>query len=154
MSGVTNGYLEKIAKKFIGKSFLGVFPSDSHPNVSKKQNYSVIFNLSEHNEEGTHFVCLYYNGKILKFFDPLGDKLNNSNIKLFIEKNLKNNKIFCDLKYKIQSDESNFCSFYCLAFLLSQKLNQSTKKFFSLFNHNNLRKNDDVVIKFLTKNYK
>ena len=50
MSGLTNKQLEQLAKKSLGKLFLGVYPCDAKPKTNKdKSNKSIIFNLSKHN---------------------------------------------------------------------------------------------------------
>ena len=49
MNGLTNKELETYGKKFLGKSFLGVYPCDSHPrdlNKLKNKSFSFIFLLA------------------------------------------------------------------------------------------------------------
>ena len=65
MSGLTSKYLEDFGKKYC-KIFLGVFPSDIHPNIENCEKFSLIFNESAHDQEGTHFVSVYANKK--KYF--------------------------------------------------------------------------------------
>lgn len=143
--GMTNGYLQSISKKILGKQFYGVFPCDLPPKPVKSK-FFVIFNLSKHNEKGTHFVAIFYNSKKLYYFDPLGDKLTNGDILNFI-KTLKRKLI--EENVKIQSDLSDFCGFFCLGYLLSKKLKMSSKIFFKQFNQINLLLNDEKIMKFI-----
>lgn len=148
MTGVTNGYLEKISKKILGSEFLGVFPCDAHPKTRRK-NFYVIFNLSKHNETGSHFVCISKKDNILTYFDALGTSLTNNYIKNFIKKLIKSPVVLLDLKTKIQADNSDFCGFFCLGFLISQKKNIPLIKFFNMFNLKNKEENDGIIKNFI-----
>ena len=66
----TNGYIEKTGCKFL-RDFIGCFPTDLQP-ITKKQQFSLIFNLSKHNEEGSHFVAVFENKHQLLYFDSFG----------------------------------------------------------------------------------
>ena len=46
MSGLTNEYVENLGKLICGETFLGTFPCDILPDVSKKKKFSLIINLS------------------------------------------------------------------------------------------------------------
>lgn len=151
MTGLTNGYVEDLGKKICGKYFLGTFPCDILPNVYKKYNYSLVINLSKHDTLGSHFVCIFADKNNLLYFDPLGNKCMNKYILKFIHRNKKGRKLKLKFK-KIQSDKSIYCGFFCLAFLLSKKLNISNKNFFSMFDNKNYETNDDHVISFINNN--
>jgi len=149
MSGLTNGYLNEIGKKTIGKTFLGSFPCDLTPKVNRKTNFSLILNLSKYNEKGTHFVAIFADEKKILYFDPLGNKCENKDIIKFITENKKNRKVLKKFP-KIQSDDSIFCGFYCLGFLLA--MTQNKKNFFKHFPNTPSLKNDSIVIKFIKEN--
>jgi hypothetical protein len=151
MSGLTNEYVENLGKLICGKSFLGTFPCDILPNVSKKKEFALIINLSKHNTTGSHFIAIYADKNEFCYFDPLGDKCKNMDIFKFIKLN-KNNRQFKQKFKKIQSDESIFCGFFCLAFLLSKRLKMKNIKFFKNFDRKNLNLNDEKVIKFIQNN--
>lgn len=145
--GLTVEYVEQIGKQiFKKKHFLGCFPANIHPK-NKRKIFSLIFNLSKHDEEGTHYIAIFANEKMLMYFDPFGDSCTNKNIKKFIAKHKKNRK-FKEVKRKIQSSDSNFCGFFCLAFILSQELKIPVSKFYTMF-HNDLDLNDDVTTEFI-----
>lgn len=150
MSGLTNSQLEKLAKKKIGKKFLGVYPCDAEPSIRKnKYNFSLIFNLSKHNEKGTHYIAVYVKSNEILYFDSYGKKLTNKHIIKFLTKLKK--PIMYHTK-KIQHKDSIFCGLYCLAYLHAiQTLKMPIRKFFTLFIYPPSIKNDDIVTQFLVK---
>jgi RNase P protein component len=150
MSGLTNEYVEQIGKKILGRSFLGTFPCDIQPNVKNKKEFSIIFNLSKHNTKGTHFIAVYADKENIFYFDPLGHKCDNNDILNFLEKNRRKRQLRAKFR-KIQSCESIFCGFFCLAFLLSRKRKLPMSKFFKNFQKTNLKQNDQNVINFIQK---
>lgn len=151
MSGLTNAYVEKIGKKIIGNIFLGTFPCDFHPKIKTRKRFCLIFNLSKHDSKGSHFVAIFASENEIIYFDPFGDKLDNKFILMFINSNKKNRK-FITNKKTIQSCSSIFCGFYCLGFLLSQKLQFNLKKFLKLFSSTDLENNDKKIIDFIQNN--
>jgi hypothetical protein len=152
MDGLTNYELEKYCKKYLGKCFIGVYPSDAQPkNFKKRKKVSVIFNLSPHYETGSHFVAILKKNNKLIYFDSFGEKCNNENIIKFL-KNITS-KLYFNLK-PIQSKNSYFCGLFCLAFLIiCQKKNKSLKHFQNLF-PNSINKNDKIVLNIILSNFK
>jgi len=150
MSGLTNNQLEKLAKKKLGKSFLGVYPCDAKPkNIKNRSNISLIFNLSKHNEKGTHYIAVYIKSKEILYFDSYGKKLTNKYIKSRLKK--LNKPILYQTK-KIQHKDSIFCGFYCLAYLHSvQNLQLPIRLFYKMFQYPPSLTNDKIVTTFLTK---
>jgi hypothetical protein len=149
MSGLTNRQVENFGKKYLGKHFLGVYPSDGMPSVKNLKNTSIIFNLSKHTEPGSHFVAVYFNDNNIYYFDSYGKKLTN----YFIKKNLKkfNVPIFYHTR-PIQHNDSIFCGFYALAYLKSfQQQKAPPLKFYNLFKYPANKTNDKIVIDFLLK---
>lgn len=146
--GLTNRFVEKVGKKVIGVKFKGVYPADSHPSM-KFFRY-IIFNQSNHNEPGTHFVCFGVVRNKVIYFDPLGNKLTNSKLIQFCKRKFKNLKFF-DMKVRIQSNNSHYCGVFCLAFLLSLTLRD--RQFFNQFDFYNLRNNDSIALNYILENY-
>jgi len=147
MVGLTNIQLEKLAKNILGSSFLGVYPSDSMPEVKNIKNTSIIFNLSKHTESGTHYIAVFFNNNKIFYFDSYGKSLTN----YFIKKNLR--KFNLPIYYQtrsIQHKNSIFCSLYALAYLKStQKKKIPPSKFYSMFIYPPNKQNDKIVTKFL-----
>lgn len=146
--GITNGYLQNISRKILGDEFYGVFPCDLPPK-SQKSKFFIIFNLSKHDEKGTHFVAIFFTSNKIFYFDSLGDKLTNKHILKYLK---KFKKTLIEESVKIQSDKSDFCGFFCLAYLISKKLKMNSKIFFDHFNKQNLLLNDDKIIDFISSN--
>jgi hypothetical protein len=147
MVGLTNKQLEDLGKKLLGKSFLGVYPSDSIPEIKNTHCSSIIFNLSKHTEPGSHYVAVLFKKNQIFYFDSYGKPLRNYNIK----KNLIKFKL--PMYYhdrSIQDNDSIFCGFYALAYLKAiQHNNMKPIKFFIMFNSPPNKENDNIVTKFL-----
>lgn len=146
ISGMSNRDLENIAKKTL-KNFKGVYPSDSYPNLTKRdlKHSSIIFNLSPHYEEGSHFVAIFIKNNKVFFFDSFGSSLQNESIQQFLA------KYFSSLFYndkKIQSEKSIFCSLFALSFLLHMEEKNNFLNFVNMFS-NSLSKNDKIVTRYI-----
>ncbi len=150
MSGITNKDLEKLCYMFFKKDFLGVFPCDVLP-TSKKCNISVIFNLSKHNEAGTHFIAIIKNQKKTIFFDSYGKSCNNESILKYLK------QLNLPVEYnksQIQADTSSLCGYFCFYFLYNCFLkNKSLPFLIQKFtkNKNHLLKNDTLLLKNISK---
>lgn len=154
MSGLTNQQLESIAKKYLGKSFLGVFPCDAVPNFKrKKEKMYMIFNLSKHDEPGSHYIAVVIFKKRAYYFDSYGKKLTNYYIKNFLKS--LGLQIFYHTE-KIQPQNSIFCGFYCLSYLIFFKNHFVTtfKPFFELFFQPSDKRNDHIVTQYILENKK
>ena len=151
MPGLENEYVNELGNLICGDGFLGVFPSDIQPQIKVGQcKFSVIFNTDEHTEKGSHFVAIFRNKSKFFYFDSFGKNCKYKNIKMFIKKNLNNQKYIYNNKC-IQAEDSLFCGFFCISFINSLNKNSSLDKFISNFSLNNLTKNDNVVSKMITK---
>lgn len=149
MSGLTNKYVEDFGKKHCN-NFLGVFPCNIHPKLDKNMsNFSIIFNESKHDESGSHFVAIYSDKDIVYYFDSLGLKCENEYILKFVK---TFNKSFIQNKQQIQSYNSIFCGYFCLAFIIfmfQEKNFSCIKQFYNLFSEKNLKLNDKIVAELL-----
>lgn len=137
----TNGYIENTGCKIL-KNFIGCFPSDLQP-ITKKAKFSIIFNLSKHDEKGSHFVAIYKDKERLIYFDSFGEPVSNKLLLKFINKHQKHRKYSYN-KTKIQDDSSSFCGIFCLSFLATQENNISLAKYLQNFNKTNLCLNDQI----------
>lgn len=144
--GLTNKYLEELTEKFIGKHFLGVFPSDAIPKT-KKKNFSIIFNLSRHFEAGSHFIAILRKPDKIIYFDSFGEKCKTLTICSFMKKF----KIpIIHNKKKIQHDSSSFCGYYCFFFLYCCfYLKMSLHDFSKLFSSSTLQQNDSLLLSYI-----
>ncbi len=147
MNGLTNKYLESLSNLFfknIGKKkFLGVFPSDVLPETRRKE-FAVIFNLSKHNELGSHFIAIVKKVNEIIYFDSFGEKCYVPTIKSFIQK--FGLPITFNTK-KIQDDRSNFCGYFCFHFLYHCfYLNKSLLSYVKIFPTRELKQNDNLLL--------
>jgi len=148
MSGITNKDIEFLGKKGLKiKNFLGVYPSDVLPNIKKKNMFACVFNLSEHDQEGTHFVSVVKLKKKIFYFDSFGKVCDNDNINKFM--NSLKLKIFSNLM-KIQEDSSHYCglfAIYSVYVLLTRRKSMSSLQ--AEFEEDQ-KINDNKVLKKLT----
>ena len=150
MSGITNKDLEKLCRKFLNKNFLGVYPCDAFP-ISKKDSTSVIFNLSKHDEEGSHFIAIAIRKSKIIYFDSFGKKCENKYISDFLNK--FNLSIESNIE-QIQHEESALCGYFCFYFLYICFLqNKSLQFFIKKFkkNKNNLLVNNKKLLNYILK---
>ncbi len=150
MSGITNKDLEKLSRKFFTRDFLGVFPCDVIPN-SKKRRTCVIFNLSKHDEAGSHFVAIIKHERKIVYFDSFGKQCENK----YLNKYIHNYKLPIEYnKNQIQDDNSSLCGYYCFYFLYICFLQRRSLTFFiNKFEKSKkyLMKNDRKLLHYITK---
>ena len=142
MSGLTSKYLEDFGKKYCN-TFLGVYPSDLHPNIKNKSTFSLIFNESKHDQEGTHFVGVYANRKRIFLMDSLGLKCENENILEFLKSSKRD---IVETKKQIQSFDSIYCGYFSIAFILFMCVHEYPSKFLKNFSTKNLEANNKIVV--------
>jgi len=58
VTGLTNNYVEDIGKQHC-RNFIGTFPCNILPEIEWEESFSIIFNQSRHDEEGSHFVAVF-----------------------------------------------------------------------------------------------
>lgn len=148
MSGLKNSDLEKLLKNIIGKNFLGVYPSDIAPK-SKQENFCMVFNLSPHDQPGSHFVgVIKFKNKII-YFDPFGEECNEKHILNFLH--LFNLQIETN-RWKIQNELSIFCGIFCTLFLcVCFKDRKPLSYLQQLFPNEGLKTNDNDAVTFILK---
>ena len=111
--------------------FNGVFSRDNLPNTIK--NGASAINLDEYRNIGTHWVALYVNNKTIIYFDSFGvEHIPKEIIKFIDRKNIIANI------YRIQAYDSIMFN------------GKSLTGYTSLFSPNDLKKNDDIVLKYFS----
>ena len=121
--------------------FNGVFSRDNLPNSIKNGAY--VINLDEYYDIGTHWVALYVNNKTVTYFDSFGVEHIPKEIMKFIA--LK--KIIVNI-YRIQAYHSIMCGYFCIGFINFMFNGKSLKYYTDLFSLNDLKKNDDRILKY------
>ena len=155
-SGISNDFFEQIKNKypelfkksnyplsniFINnllkneKSYLSTFSKDEIPLI--ENNRSLIFNLQNSNQTGSHWIPLSRKDKNIFIFDSFAIG--------HIPKNIygiyKNFNIIANI-YRIQHMNSNLCGLFCVLFCL-YKVNSKNRfiEFLNKFNVNDFIKN-------------
>ena len=120
------------------KSYLDTFSKDGIPLI--ENNKSLIFNLKNSNQAGSHWIALSRKDNNIFIFDSFAIG--------YVPKNIyevyKNFNIITNL-YRIQSIISNLCGLFCVLFCL-YKVNNKNKfiEFLNFFNVNDYIKNELV----------
>lgn len=155
MAGLSTKYIENLIKTIMldSRNFIGVLSCDMFLRMTKikKINLSpgkgIILNLSSSNHPGSHWVAIYLNSDdIVEFFDSFGLHCFDSNIlEAFDDQKLR----VIDFKKRLQHEESQFCGYYCVAWLLCREVNISSDIFGSFFNEKNLMQNDHICTEII-----
>lgn len=151
MNGLTNQYVDNVCHILLKHKFLCVSSYDKFPSkLNGSEPTSFIINLSNSNEQGSHFVCIYLTKYSIEYMDSYGLAPFLPRIQSFIKKHQMKRKYIYNNKC-IQSMNSYFCGFYCIGFLLSKDLKMSMKEFQKMFV--NLEQNDQTLISFITTKF-
>ena len=158
-SGIPNNFFEQIKNKYPelfkkinyplsnilinnllkdGESYSNTFSKDEIPLI--ENNKSLIFNLQNSDQAGSHWCSLSRTNNNIFIFDSFGIGHIPKNI-YDIYKNFNNITNI----YKIQHINSNLCGLFCVLFCL-YKVNSKNKfiEFLNLFNLNDYIKNELV----------
>ena len=119
------------------KSYLSTFSKDEIPLI--ENNKSLIFNLQNSNQAGSHWISLSRNNNIFIF-----DSFVIGHIPKNIYVIYKKFNIITNI-YRIQHINSNSCGLFCVLFCLYKVNNKNTFiEFLNLFNVNDYIKNELV----------
>ena len=123
--------------------FNGVFSRDNLPNSRKNGAY--VINLDEYRDIGTHWVALYVNNKTIIYFDSFGVE----HIPKEIVKFIGNNKKITTNIYGIQAYDSIMCGNFYIGFTNFMFDGNSLTDYTDLFSPNDLKKTDDIILKYI-----
>ena len=102
----------------------------------------IIINLDEYRNIGTHWVTLYVNNKTIIYFDSFGVEHIPKEIMKF-----NGNKNIITNIFRIQAYDSIMCGYFCIGFISFMFNGNSLTDYTSLFSPNDLKKNDDIILK-------
>jgi hypothetical protein len=133
-----------------GKSFRGVYSSDTFPDISNERPCSFIWNLASSTDSGIisgHWVAVYITrGNVAYYADSAGLPIP-SNFKEFLESHTKQVKTV--YKRRVQDMISDVCGEYTIFFIIAKSKalgNRKIRKFFSL---TDFKRNDTFVLNWL-----
>lgn len=133
------------------KNFI-VAPADSLPKKTIKRPFYAIANTSKKSQPpGQHWIAFVFpknNQNIGYFFDSYGLAPINKYHYDFLSRNCK--KIIFN-STQFQSNTSNVCGLYCLAFIDNLCRGKSYSSFLQQFDRDNLEKNDFNIEKMYRK---
>ena len=131
---LSNIFINNLLKNF--KNFEACYSKDQIPLI--EDNKSLIFNLQNSNQPGSHWISLSRKNNNIFIFDSFGV----GRIPINLYKFIKNYNIITNI-YRIQDINSNLCGLFCVLFCL-YKVDSKNKfvSFLNLFNPNNFLKNE------------
>ena len=143
--GLRSDYLQDLSENYV-KNFKNVLPCDLFKQSVVGCGESYICNLSNSKSKGSHFVALQIKKNGVIFFDSYGLQCTNKDILQKLNDIGFNEITYCTKC--VQSLFSEFCGFFCLAFLIFTE-NKSVESFLDLFDENDLEKNDTICINII-----
>lgn len=128
-------------------NFKGVYSADNIPqHISKNKYFSIVCNLSNSDEIGSHFITIIGLPLYTIYIDTFGIPCFKSTIYEFLK--ATNRAIFHNIK-RIQHSASQRCGYYCILFVLfyeNKKKSNITLRFY-----NSSLKNDKKCENYINK---
>ena len=122
--------------------FNGVYSRDNLPH--KIKDAAFVINLDEYSDIGTtHWIALYVNNKTVTYLDSFGVEPIPKEIKKFI-----NNKNIIANIFRIQTNDSVMCGYFCIGFINYMFMGKSLTDCTNLFSPNKFQKNDDIILNY------
>ena len=143
--GLRSDYLQVLSENHV-KNFKSVLPCDFFKQTVVDCDEKYICNLSNSKSKGSHFVAIQIKKDEIIFFDSYGLPCTNKDILQKLSDIGFNEITYCTKC--VQSLFSEFCGFFCLAFLMFTE-NKSVECFLDLFHENDLEKNDTICINII-----
>ena len=136
-----------IAKDHYAKKYyLGTVAFDQLPKYIKYPSCLIVNNQSS-NQPGQHWIAIYFEkNRKAEFFDSFGQGAKYYNLENYIRirsKGYVNNNV------QLQSNDSNFCGYYCVLFILLKSRGWTLRKILKQFKSPN--SNDRLFKKLIQK---
>ena len=90
-------------------------------------------------------MALYVNNKTVTYFDSFGVE----NISKEIIKFIDNKNIITNI-FRMQAYDSIICGYFCIGFINFMFNGNSLTDYTNLFSPNDLKKNDDIILKYFS----
>ena len=124
--------------------FNGVYSRDNLPKI---KDGAYVINLDEYSDIGTHWIALYALNNNVTYFNSFGVEHIPKEIKIFIDKS-----IVVANNFRIQAYDSIMCGYFCIGFIAFMLAGNTLTEYTNLFSPNNLKKNDDIILKYFISN--
>ena len=135
--------------KTLMMGFQGIRPADQLPK-SLQCDQSLIFNASDSDENGTHWLCLYQNSDSeLEMFDSFGNPPSFFNLQ---DKLPYSRTIVYNMK-QLQGVKSSVCGVYCMQYLFYKSRGYPTCKIVNDLYSVDLNQNDRNTIDYIKRLY-
>lgn len=141
--------LEKILENYSKDKefFYGIYPIDRLPNITRFPS-CLIVNNQRSNEEGEHWVAIYFDKKgKCEFFDSFAKSPRFYGLQNYLKSyahRVKYNKQI------IQSNYSEYCGLYCIFYLIF-KLNHRSMLYYQKLFKKNPNQNDKMFSRWIKK---
>jgi len=143
VDGISSVYIESVVMPRT-KFFLGVYAADNLPENFIGEKFTLICNLDNVGEVGSHFITIIGFPTYVLYLDSLGFSCNVESIKNFLRSRHRN--VFYN-SVQLQDFSSSFCGFYCILYALYyDKIFDSIVPEEIKFNTSNLLENDMMCI--------
>ena len=134
--------------KTVMLGFQGIRAADQLPKTLQ-MGQSIIFNASDSNEMGTHWLCLYQNNEeTLEMFDSFGNPPEAYNLKGKLPHS--NKFIYNDRQLQGNSD---VCGVYCMYYLFYKSRGHPTTKIVNNLFSMDHNQNDRYLIDYIKSIY-
>jgi hypothetical protein len=133
-----------------GKCFIGVYPSDTFPQISNERPCSFVWNLAKSNDSGIytgHWVAVYITSGNVAYYSDSAGLLIPKEFQTFLASHSKLVKpVF---KRRVQDLLSDVCGEYVLFFLIAKSKALSNRKIRKFFSLTDFKQNDTFVLNWL-----
>ena len=122
--------------------FNGVYSRNNFPKKVKDGGY--VINLDEYADVGTHWIALFCKKSEIVYFDSFGVEHVPEDIKEFIwNKNIKGNI------FRVQSNNSIACSYFCIGLIDFMLVGKKTDWFYEhVFSLWFWKKKDSIILSY------
>ena len=107
-----------------------------------------MINIDEKQSKGTHWLSLFIDRNTAAHFDSFGIEYVPQEVLSKIK-----NKSITRSRFKIQSDDSIICGFYCVTFIEYVIAGKTLSDYTNLFSPNDYQKNDKIIYKYFNDKY-
>ena len=127
------------------KGFTAALPRDMTPHKKIHRLESGVFNLGASDTGGTHWVCYYNDPKhdVVEWFDSFGSPPPEEPLAYL----RTSGKPIAYNDWQLQAFNASVCGYFCIYYIRERAKGRSQYDIIYSFNPNNLRQNDERVLK-------